>query len=56
MCFYAICIVRWNVLSGESLETHLQLSKCEEGGAHSEELQAYWWLIGDVGGGGLVDK
>ena len=44
------------MLSGESLETHLQLSNCEEGGANREELQAYWRLIGDVGGGGLVDK
>ena len=31
-----------SLLSGESLGTHLQLSKCKEGDAHGEELQAYW--------------
>ena len=30
-----------SVLSGESLGTHLQLSKCE-GDTHGEELQACW--------------
>ena len=39
-CVSVLCAL--SVVSGESLGTHLQLSKCEEGGAHGEELQAYW--------------